>query len=82
MEDAVILQQLLDRDEYAFDAVREKYGAMLQRIARNILADPRDAQECVNDTYHDAWNSIPPHRPSILSTFHGKNTRRISETFW
>ena len=77
MEDAVILQQLLDRDENAVNAVREKYGAMLQRIARNILADPRDAQECVNDTYHALWNAIPPARPDSLGAYAQRVCRNI-----
>lgn len=36
----------------------------------------------MNDTYQDAWNSMPPHRPYILSTFLGKITRRISIDRW
>ncbi len=47
-------------------------------IAYNILHNSEDAEESVNDTYTDAWNSMPPHRPSVLSTFLGKITRRIS----
>ena len=37
-----------------------------------------DSRESVNDTYLAAWNSIPPQRPSVLSTYLGKLTRRIS----
>lgn len=37
-----------------------------------------DAEECVNDTYLNAWNSMPPHRPVVLSTFLGKITRNLS----
>ena len=40
--------------------------------------DFEDSQESVNDTYLAAWNSMPPHKPSILSTYLGKLTRRIS----
>jgi len=47
-----------------------------------ILSNTQDAEECVNDTYSDAWNAIPPHRPSILSPFLGKITRRISIDRW
>lgn len=36
----------------------------------------------MNDTYLDAWNTMPPHRPAILSTFLGKITRRISIDKW
>ena len=41
-------------------------------------ADPADAEECVNDTWLHAWNAMPPHRPSLLSTFLGKITRNLS----
>ena len=36
----------------------------------------------MNDTYMDACNSMPPHRPSALSTFLGKITRRIFIDKW
>ena len=29
-----------------------------------------------------AWNKLPPHRPSVLATFLGKITRRISINRW
>ena len=44
----------------------------------NVLSDREDSLEAVNDTYLHAWNSMPPHRPEILSTFLGKITRRVS----
>ena len=47
-------------------------------IAKNILGNHEDTEECVNDTYLNAWNSMPPHRPSILSTFLGKIVRNLS----
>lgn len=50
----------------------------MRSIAFRILGDPSDVEECVNDTYNAAWNSIPPHKPAILSTYLGKLTRRIS----
>ena len=47
-----------------------------------ILSNAEVADESVNDTYLDAWHNMPPHRPSILSTFLGKITRRISIHKW
>ncbi len=67
------------------DAIREtaaKYGEYCHYIAYNILYNREDAEESVNDTYLDAWESMPPHKPSILSTFLGKITRRISIDRW
>lgn len=66
------------RSEKAIAETSSKYGKYCYAIACNILSDKEDADESVNDTYMDAWNSMPPHRPSILSTFLGKITRRIS----
>ena len=78
MEDSQIVSLYWDRNETAFAQTEKKYGVYLSKIAYNILADREDTQESVNDTYLAAWNSIPPHRPSILSTYLGKLTRRIS----
>ena len=78
MEDGQIVQLYWDRDESAILATAEKYGAYCLRITSNILINAEDAQECVNDTYLNAWNAIPPHRPSVLSTFLGKIARNIA----
>lgn len=78
MDDNSIVQLYWDRDEKAIAATSEKYGSYCGAIARNILGNCEDAQECVNDTYLNAWNAIPPHRPEVLSTFLGKITRNIS----
>lgn len=78
MEDSKIVALYFDRDESAIDHTQKKYGPYLHKIAYNILEDLQDSQESVNDTYLAAWNSIPPHRPDILSTYLGKLTRRIS----
>ncbi len=78
MEDHQIVALYWDRDEAAIEITARKYGQYLTKIALNILADREDSQESVNDTYLAAWNSMPPHRPGVLSTYLGKLTRRIS----
>ncbi len=78
MEDTAIVQLYWDRDERAILATSQKYGDHCMSIAKNILGDREDAEECVNDTYLHAWNAIPPHRPRILSAFLGKLTRNLS----
>lgn len=82
MDDERIVALYWSRSETAITVTASKYGSYLNNISYNILVNREDAQECVNDTYHDAWNSMPPHRPSILSTFLGKITRRISIDRW
>lgn len=78
MEDSNIIKLYWDRDEIAITETSKKYGTYCQSIARNIIGNSEDAKECVNDTYLGAWNSIPPHRPIMLSTFLGKITRNLS----
>lgn len=78
MDDSKIVQLYWDRDEQAIPATSDKYGTYCISIAQNILGNQEDAEECVNDTYMSAWNSMPPHRPNILSVFLGKITRNLS----
>ena len=78
MEDSEIVDLYWDRDEAAISHTQEKYDRYLTKIAWNILANAEDSRESVNDTYLAAWNSMPPHRPGVLSTYLGKITRRIS----
>lgn len=82
MEDEKIVELYWERDEAALTETADKYGRYCYGIAYNVLAEPQETEECVNDTWLDAWNSIPPHRPSILSTFLGKITRRIAVDRW
>ena len=78
MDDPKIVQLYWDRNEQDPTATADKYGNYCITIAKNILGNKEDAEECVNDTYMRAWNSLPPHRPNILSTYLGKITRNLS----
>ena len=82
MQDAAIVELYWQRDERAIDESKTKYGAYCTSIARRILNDNRDAEECVNDTYLGAWNAMPPHRPASLGTFLGKIARNLSLKKW
>jgi len=78
MDDEKIVDLYWQRDENAIAVTSAKYGAYCGSIARYILTDLNDAEECVNDTWLNAWNAMPPHRPSKLSVFLGKITRELS----
>ena len=78
MEDKYIVALFFARDEQAIRLSAERYGGYCHAIAYNILSSREDAEECVNDTYLQAWNSIPPHRPNSLSAFLGRITRRLA----
>lgn len=82
MEDERIVELYWQRNEAAVAETAEKYGRYLHSISHRILSNSEDAEECVNDTYRDAWQTMPPHRPSVLSVFLGKITRRISVDLW
>ena len=78
MDDNGIIQLYWDRNDQAIRATSEKYGHYCKTIAKNILNNEEDAEECVNDTYLNAWNSMPSHWPEQLVTFLGKITRNLS----
>lgn len=78
MEDEQIVSLYWDRSEDAIRETETKYDRYLTKIAYNILANQEDSRESVNDTYLAAWDSMPPHRPSVLSAYLAKLTRRIS----
>ena len=59
MEDERIILLYWDRDEAAISESSMKYGAYCTSIAQNILKNPADAEECVNDTWLHAWNAMP-----------------------
>ena len=78
IEDNNILNLFWARDESALDATNHKYGRSLMKVAYNILANTSDAEECVNDTLHRAWEAIPPKRPEFLGAYLSKITRNLS----
>lgn len=82
MEDAQIIELYFQRDEAAIAQTAAKYGIFCHKLARNILSIEEDAEECVNDTYLQAWNAIPPQRPDKLGAWLGRVVRNISINLW
>ena len=82
MDGERIIDLYWQRKEAAITETKAKYGRRCYAIAYNILHDRSDAEECENDTYLDAWESMPPHKPTALSAFLGAITRRISLDKW
>ena len=78
MEDNTIIQLYFDRDERAISCTDEKYGALCTRIAKNIVQSREDAEECVSDTWHTAWCSMPPTWPESLRAFLSRITRNLA----
>lgn len=82
MEDGTIIDLYWERSQQAIAESEKKYGPYCHTIARRILDQEEDAEECVNDTWLHAWNAMPPQRPGILSAFFGKLTRNLSLDRW
>ena len=78
VRDAAIIDLYRKRDEQAIYLTHRQYGGLCTRIAQNILGNPADAEECVNDAYLKVWNSIPPASPSSLSAFISRITRNLA----
>ena len=79
MDDERIVELYLCRDEAAISRSAEEYGARLRAVSYGIVRDAETAEECENDSYMQAWNSIPPHEPrGYLYAFLARITRNIS----
>lgn len=69
MTDEEILALFNKRDERAILETEAKYGALLRRIARNVLKNDGDAEEAVSDALLALWQSIPPEKPESLRAY-------------
>ena len=82
MKDTEIIDLFWDRDEQAIAESQKGFGGYCFQIAWNVLNNKEDADECVNDTWMRAWNSIPPTRPQRLAVYLGTITRNLSLDRW
>ena len=78
MSDEQIVELYWRRDERAIRETDRKYQHFLLTVAHNILRDAQDCEECLNDTYLEAWNAIPPARPKVLQAFLATIMRRTA----
>lgn len=78
MEDEEIVQLIWDRKEQGLKCLSAKYGNYCFTISCRIAGNEEDAKECVNDTWLNVWNSVPPNRPVNLTGYLAKLVRNIS----
>lgn len=78
MDDQTIINLFWAREEQAITETEKKYGPYCRSIARNILRNVSDQEECLNDTWLHTWNSLPPQRPSVFPVYLGTITRNLS----
>lgn len=69
MQDKEIVDLYWARNENAITETNVKYGAYCRKIAMNIVDNTEDTEECTNDTYLSAWNSMPEERPELLAPY-------------
>lgn len=78
MEDSKIIELFYERSEQAIVELSKKYGSVCTKVANNILNNSRDTEECVNDAYLGAWNSIPPQKPNPLLSYVCRIVRNLA----
>lgn len=78
MDDHEIIELFWQRSEAALEETQSRYGAMCMRLAGNILTDPEDIRECLNDAYLALWDRIPPERPESFPAFVKRIVRNLA----
>lgn len=78
LEDNKIIDLFFERSEQAISELSKKYGTVCKKVAENILNNRLDSEECVNDAYLGAWNTIPPEKPNPLLTYVLKIVRNLA----
>lgn len=78
MDDENIIKLFFNRNESAIHEIEQKYGNLCLCVANRILKNAEDSEECVNDTFLNVWNSIPPTKPDNLKGFVCKITRNLA----
>lgn len=82
MDDRGIIDLYWARDQRALRETAAKYGPYCAAVAESILHDPQDTEECVNDTWLGAWNTMPPQRPERLRLFLARIARSLAFDRW
>ncbi len=78
MTDQDIIALYFARDEAAIRESERAHGRYCMSISMGILDSRSDAEECVNDTFLAAWNTIPPANPPSLRSYLGRIARNFS----
>lgn len=78
MDDYGIITLFFERSEQAIAELRQKYDRAVKALARNILGNAQDAEECADDTYLGVWNTVPPEVPDSLKAYTLGLARNIS----
>ena len=78
VDDREIIELFFERSEQAIVELSHKYGSVCSKVAFNILNNNQDTEECVNDAYLGAWNTIPPQNPNPLLSYVCRIVRNLA----
>lgn len=78
MNDQELLTLYAERDPGATAAMERQYGAYCAAIVGRILADPRDAEECLNDLWMRVWTALQEQQPTYLKGWLGAAARNCA----
>jgi RNA polymerase sigma factor (sigma-70 family) len=81
VEDAEIVALYFARNEQAIPETSRKYGRLCLHTAARIVSH-EEAEECVNDTWLQTWNTVPPQRPRHLGAYVLKIVRNLALNRW
>lgn len=77
-EDKELIDLFLARDEQAIEKCESLYRPYCWRIANNILNNNEDTEECLNSTWLQIWNSIPPTIPYSMRHYISTIVRNLA----
>ena len=78
IDDIRIIELYFERNEQAIKETDIKYGKLCHKLSYNFLNNRQDSEECVNTTYLEVWNRIPPTRPAKFKAYISIIVRDIS----
>lgn len=78
MSDKEIINLYLARDEKAIQLTQDVYGKYCRTISYRILQNNEETEECLNDTWLKAWQTIPPTIPERLGAYLSKIARNLA----
>ena len=78
MTEQELLALYEQRDQRAIQETEAAYGRYLSKVAGAVLSSREDVEECLNDTWLRAWNSIPPEKPKYFRAYLSRIVKNLA----
>ena len=78
MTEQELLALYEQRDQRAIQETETTYGRYLSKVAGAVLSSREDVEECLNDTWLRAWNSIPPDKPKYFRAYLSRIVKNLA----